>query len=383
MPNSKRVEAKETGYGDYYQRSVEIEAQALFGMKADDFYRRQVGLVLDEIPDSISGGPKLNSSKTLDPNTVLTRGFSQPTKFKDLARQAKIKVLDKCDLGLGKEKRVLDIAVGEGDTSRYLASTGAKVEARDLSKTLIDTAQERDSKLRTPSAAEATQQAIRAQVLTQIGEVNYGIGDMGDIKSSLPENQDGQFDTVSVLSRSFIYLLDPEKYQKALKDYNDLLTPGGKLVIQAREHIKKGDLPWSEAMGTKVDTNAEEDFIMRDEKAGVEYGWRKLGSKSRKLPSGITIDTGSRYFKEKDGTIHEMQKEPFDSDDLLTLKFLPLWRDMLEKAGFKNIGIKAQELSPDGTEIMYAIVAEKPKAKEVTGIRASVTKALAKLRTKE
>jgi SAM-dependent methyltransferase len=381
MADPKHVEAQETGYGDHYQESVGIEARALFGMEADELYRRQVGLVLDGIPDSNNNGPKLNQSKTLDPNTELTRGFAKPTKFKDLAKQAKMKVLDRCDLSLGKGKRVLDIAVGEGDTSRYLASTGAKVEARDLSKPLINAAQERDTQLRTPTSAEATQQAIRSQALSQIGEVNYGIGDMLDIKASLPETRAGQFDTISVLSRSFIYLLDPAKYEKALKDYNDLLTPGGKVVIQAREHIKNGNLPWAEAMGTKVASNEAEDFVMKDERTGTEFAWRK-GSR-RKLPNGLTVDTGSRYIKRADGTVHEMQKEPFDSDDLLTLKFLPRWQEMLEKTGFTNIGIKAQELSPDGTEIMYAIVAEKPKDKVVPKVRGGVRDALKKLGRKE
>lgn len=384
MPDPKGVEAQKTGYGDFYQESVEIEAQALFGLKegADELYRRQVGLVTDEIPDSLNQGSKLTPSKTLDSKTFIARhNINLP--FDKLVKKAGIRLIDNCNLNLGHGKRVLDIAVGEGDTSRYLATTGAAVEARDLSQTLIEAAKRRDQEIRTTSQNEPAgiAKTVKSQALNQLGEVIYGIGDMGKIKDSLEKSQ--KFDVVSIMSRSFIYLLDSAKYQQALQDYFDLLSPGGKIVIQSREHIKNGDLPWSEELKTSMSTEGG-DFRMTDHKTGKAYAWRDLSEGTskdhRKTPDGLTISKGSRYFIDPDGTTHEMQKESFESDDLLSLKFLPRWKEMLEKAGFKKVGIKAQELSPDGTEIMYAIVAEKPEDKKVTRLRERFRGLLKKVR---
>jgi hypothetical protein len=42
--------------------------------------------------------------------------------------------------------------------------------------------------------------------------------------------------------------------------------------------------------------------------------------------------------------------------------------DMLSEAGFTNIQIKIENLSSDGSEIMFAISAEKPKEAVVSGL---------------
>ena len=55
MANPDEHVVPERGYGMGYQDSVNIETRAMFGMDPEEFYRRQVGLVLDEIPQSLTG----------------------------------------------------------------------------------------------------------------------------------------------------------------------------------------------------------------------------------------------------------------------------------------------------------------------------------------
>ena len=134
----------ERGYGMGYQESVEIESKCLFGMEADEFYRRQVGLVLDEIPKSLYGDSKALVPRKLEPKYTLPEGVTLRKK----AGGAGMQLVDKFNLKLGAGKKILDLAVGEGDTSRYLATSGANIEARDIEEYLVKRGKERDAEVR-------------------------------------------------------------------------------------------------------------------------------------------------------------------------------------------------------------------------------------------
>ena len=166
MNDSKPPEGEDTGYREGYQDSVAVESEVLFGMSSDELYRRQVGLVIDEIPSSLYEGELLIPSRPVDLNDIPAeklKTIDEAKEMKDLfftrekmkydtvaekAAELGINIVDKCDLELGPGKKVLDLAAGEGDTSRYLASTGAEIDSQDLSPHLVERAQERDKEIR-------------------------------------------------------------------------------------------------------------------------------------------------------------------------------------------------------------------------------------------
>ena len=162
---------------------------------------------------------------------------------------------------------------------------------------------------------------------------------------------------------SFIYLGERENYVKALKDFHDLLVPGGKVVLQSRKHLKNGNLPWSADMGTALGQTHEGHFCMTDEKTGTKFVWR-TDQVTKALADGIKQSTGSRYLEYADGTVKDLGQ--VTADDHLDFSNLDGMGDMLREAGFKNLRLKVENLSSDGTEIMFAIVAEKPQEKAVT-----------------
>lgn len=345
-------EVPEHGYGMGYQDSVEIETRCLFGMEADEFYRRQVGLVLDEIPTSFYGGSEVLTSRKLEPNHTLPDGVTLQEKASD----ADMQLVDRFNLGLGAEKKILDLAVGEGDTSRYLATSGANIEARDIEEYLVKRGKERDAEIRDgANKIRAIQDDVRRNTSNVLGGVNYAEGDYSRIKESVGD--DDRFDAIACLSRSFIYLGERANYVKALKDFYDLLVPGGKIILQSRKHIKNGDLPWSKDMGTSLGRTPEGYFCMTDERSGTKFVWR-TDQATNTLSDGVKQSIGSRYLEYADGTIKDLGK--VIADDHLDFSNLNGVSDMLREAGFTNLRLKVENLSSDGTEIMYAIVAEKP-----------------------
>jgi SAM-dependent methyltransferase len=357
MQQSGEHKVPEHGYGMGYQESVRIESRCLFGMEADEFYRRQIGLVLDEIPQSLYGDSKILESRKLSPDEKLPEGVKLSKKI----RNAGMKLVDRFNLGLDSGKKVLDLAVGEGDTSRYLATTGAHIEARDIEPYLVERAKQRDSEVRNNSdSLDGVSRDIKGRISKVFGDVNYQHGNYAKTKESVGEAE--QFDAISCLSRSFIYLGERENYVKALKDFYDLLVPGGKVILQSRKHLKRGDLPWSKEMGTSLGQTPEGHFCMTDEKTGTKFIWR-TDQETRNLSDGVKQSVGSRYIEYADGTTKDLGE--VISDDHLDFSNLDGVGDMLREAGFKNLRIKVENLSKDGTEIMFAIVAEKPQEKVV------------------
>lgn len=351
MAQNEEHKVPEHGYGMGYQESVEIESRSLFGMEADELYRRQVGLVLDEIPQSIYGNSGNLKPRKLSPNEKLPEGIELSKK----ARNAGMELVDKLNLDIKPGDKLLDLAVGEGDTSRYLATTGANVEARDIEPYLVETGKKRDAEI------SGITSDVRKKLGRASGNVNYQQGDYSKTKEGVKEGE--KFDMVSCLSRSFIYLGERENYVKALKDFYDLLNPGGKVVLQSRKHLKSGSLPWAQEMGTSVEQTPEGYFCMKDKRTGTKFVWR-TDQTTKEMSDGVKQSTGSRYLEYADGTVKDLGE--VTADDHLDFDNLKGMGDMLREAGFKNLKLKVENLSSDGTEIMFAIVAEKPQEKEVT-----------------
>lgn len=370
VANDGQHRVPERGYGMGYQESVEIETKACFGMGADEYYRRQVGLVLDETPKSLYGGFDSLAPRKIDPNSKLPEGIT----LKKKATNAGMKLVDRLDLGLGSGKKVLDLAVGEGDTSRYLATTGASVEARDYEDYLVKRAKERDAETREGHEVDDIQNGVSGRANSSIGHVNYVRGDYSKIKESVGEGE--KFDAITCLSRSFIYLGERENYVKALKDFRDLLVPGGKVVLQSRNTIKDSNYPWADNVGVKIRYTPDGEFTLTDETNGTKFVWR-APTLTVNLPDGVRQRTSSRYLQYKDGTIKELGE--VTADDHLNFSNLKEMGEMLHEAGFTNIQLKVENLSSDDSEIMFAISAEKPKEKVVSGLGGALRDRVSKL----
>ncbi len=354
--NDKHI-VPENGYGMGYQESVEIESRCCFGMGADEFYRRQVGLVLDEIPESLYDGSANLEARKLRGDHKFPDGIRLNKK----ARKAGMQLVNRFDLGLGAGKKVLDLAVGEGDTSRYLATSGAHVEARELEPYLVERSREKDFEMRQSSAVvEGVSDLVRKKTSGVFGSVNYALGNYAKIKESVGD--DDQFDAISCLSRSFIYLGERKNYVKALKDFYDLLAPGGKIILQSRMHIKNSDFPWSKDMGTSIGRTSDGSYCMHDERNGRKFVWRP-DQRVVTLSDGVKQSIGSRYLEYADGTVKDLGQ--VTSDDHLDFSNLDKMGGILREAGFGNLQLKVENLSSDGAEIMFAIVAEKPDEKAV------------------
>jgi len=344
----------ERGYGMGYQESVKIESRANCGMEPDEFYRRQVGLILDEIPDSLTGESGKIEPRKLAPDFRLKDGKTLEQK----AKEAEVTLLDRCGLNLGPGRKVLDLAVGQGDTSRYLASTGASVEASDYEQYLVDAGIRRDAEVRQTLSSEVVVSDARARIGQSLGKVTYSRADYGDVKAFLASAEDNQFNAITILSRSFVYLGERAIYEKALKDFYDLLLPGGKLVIQARDNMGS-DKPWAKELQASMFINEEGDDVMKDEASGINFAWRWGSREVKQLSDGVEQVTASRYLQYPDGQKVELGSVTYDEH--LRLKRLEIWSEMLKKAGFKNVGVKAERLTSNESVVMYAIVAEKPQ----------------------
>lgn len=155
-----------------YQHTVELERRAWLGLTADEVYEKEV----------------------------------------DFAIQA-------AGLKLEKDEKGLDLACGAGEHALRLSQKlQGEIDARDISETLLDEAQKKQ--------VQDVQEGSRSQV-------NFALGDYGNIKESVPGKS--QYKFISILGSSFMYLQKKEDYQKALNDFFGLLKPGGKLVIQFRQ----------------------------------------------------------------------------------------------------------------------------------------------------
>ena len=81
------------------------------------------------------------------------------------------------------------------------------------------------------------------------------------------------------------------------------------------------------------------------------------------MSDGIKQSISSRYLQYADGTMKDLGNVV--ADEHLDFNNLAGIGDMLRETGFENLKIKVENLSSDGTEIMFAIVAEKPEEKAI------------------
>jgi len=328
-----------------YQRTADIESEAFFGMTSDEKYKREVGLSLDKRWQDIDKRP-------LD------------EEYAKKAEALGVPLVDQFGISIGTESRVLDVACGEGDTSRIIAEMGAHVEARDLAETLIEKAKERTD--------ENTAQGIRDRV-------RFAVGDMTDVKSSL-QSPDERFDVVTCLGRSFNYLQNHEDYMKTLKDWFDVLEPGGSVVLQWRQHPR---MPSSEIYEKSNMLVCEDDTghsVVRDKTKGDGYRYA-VDFEESPTPEGIDVALYNKTYLQPStpDKIKSFDEEgrPLDAEggviadnetpfgvvktlEYLNIKNLPLLKKMLGEVGFNNVRLKGQNLASDGSAMAFAIAADKP-----------------------
>lgn len=108
--------------------------------------------------------------------------------------------------------RVMDTACGTGHHAISLANLGFQVSGSDLFPEMV-------------SLADANAKAAGEKVTFQTAG-------FGNISASF--GQPGQFDAVLCLGNSLPHVDSKKDLQKALRDFNELLQPGGMLVLQMR-----------------------------------------------------------------------------------------------------------------------------------------------------
>ena len=108
--------------------------------------------------------------------------------------------------------RVMDTACGTGHHAIALANLGFQVSGSDLFPEMV-------------SLADANAKAAGVQV-------TFRTAGFGNISESF--GQPGEFDAVLCLGNSLPHVTSEVDLEKALKDFKDLLRPGGLLLLQMR-----------------------------------------------------------------------------------------------------------------------------------------------------
>ncbi len=326
-------ESPETGYGRKYQRTAEIESQFSHGLDIKERYEKEAGFVIR------SAGLKFNEGD-----------------------------------------KVLDLASGVGGHSRLLAEKlGVHVDARDYEKDLV----------------EAGRRELDNVSETVRDRVNIAVGDMGKVVEAVPEGS--QYKMITILGSSFMYLGTKEAHQKALEDYYDLLEPGGKLILQFRERKGQADAGQQQAMHERLKVSGysqkavgehgkfgefakprEDVYVLKDDKKGDGFYFYDVPVENTEgltfyegigpeqgLPGGwYDSDNvrhsafGRAYFDE-----HGVEEDvgPAQINDYMTENgYNKALKAMLEEAGFRNVHLDRDPLSPDGSWWQFAVVAEKP-----------------------
>ncbi|MFH0820960.1 MAG: class I SAM-dependent methyltransferase [Candidatus Peregrinibacteria bacterium] len=351
-----------------YQRIADLEARADFGMSPDEKYKREVGLALDqELAD--------------------TSGRNLSTELSERVRKGPVRLVDRLDLSIDSNSTVLDLACGEGDSTRIIAAeTGATVIGSDFAAELIRVAERK-------TGTEALVEDARRRI-------QFVVGDMGNTNELLGKalkGHDTTVDAVTIFGRSFGYLGSHEAHQQALHRFFDALKPGGSLVMQWREHPHSPDSSIAEGQHVFRYTEGAEDEpqnsperigakrnVIRDEvrRDGYSYTY----SKARGADTGEPVDTlyltrtyleperpgDVTGFNEKGecldaaGEIVPDKVTPLNPSGPMPLKNylatdnLNLLHTMLSSSGFTNIRVKGQNLTTDGSTVIFAIAADKP-----------------------
>ncbi len=325
-------ESPETGYGRKYQRTAEIESRLSHGLDISERYQKETDFVI---------------------------------------RSA--------NLEFDEGDKVLDLASGVGGHSRLLAEKlSVSVDARDYEEDLVAAGQRE---------LDNVSEAVRDRV-------NIAWGDMGNALESVPGGT--RYKMITILGSSFMYLGTKEAHQKALNDYYHLLEPGGKLVLQFRERKGQADLEAQQRLRQELNVDGflqeatgrhnefgefaeqgEKVYVMKDTRRGdgfyfyhvpVEADSNTIWKDARPeegLPEGWYDDDdvahsafGRAYFDENG---LEEDVGPAHVNDYMTENgYNKALKAMIEKAGFQNVHLDREPLSPDESWWQFAVVAEKP-----------------------
>jgi|SRR3989339_573174 len=221
--------------------------------------------------------------------------------------------------------RVLDLACGIGGHANVLKErTGCEIDAFDLSHNLIEQAQARQ-------AVNRTQGDIR-------DSISFRVGDMGIIGEKIEKDVEAgrKYNLITILGDSFIYLPTEDAIREAFRQYEQLLAPGGKLVMQFRdapayqEHTPEMDV-LRQQLGVTVGEYAVKanygshdakngqppapyvaqgdtikDFIT-DPKNGDGVFAYMVGGERKFTPEGVGHWTFGRVYVDPQGVEHDME----------------------------------------------------------------------------
>lgn len=321
-------EAKEGHYNEWYQRTAELESLAYYGIPIDERYKKEAEFALWALQES---------------GTTLRPG-----------------------------DKMLDLACGQGEHARNFAErTGANVEARDVGESLIQQAKEiADVRKRTKAAVASALQ----------GAVNYEQGNMSNPRESVKKGE--KFKVISCMGSSFMYLQTHEDHVQALRNWHELLEPGGKVVMQWRdnlnvgkhcyedpEYLKRHNLAVEKMKKTRSDSGAEVDTsfgMIKDTERGDGFYFVKGKAKTRFLKPYPDIDTQvressfGRVYVDQDSVEHDLPD--IKTIDYMKVDAYPVLERMFQEAGFKNVhlvpGEEGERLSEDPNIRMFAVTAE-------------------------
>lgn len=327
------IDTAEQYKSDKYQRTAELERILQLGIPIEQVYQQEAGFALEVAGINFEEGDK-----------------------------------------------ILDLAVGQGFHSDVMRDiTGADIDACDIAEKAIEKARSRE--------IENRRRGVRS-------EINFILGDYGNIIPYLPENS--RYRLVTIFGGSFGYLKTREAHEAALRDFHSLLEDGGKLIIQIRDREgrhpdRKTQHAWCREFnieaGLKIAEGSDGTFgkfaregeqvsCTRDTSKGDGVYYYELEPQDT---NGLTPKTDNdpiyqkfSKYQDKDGVeyiafgkayIHpDGTEEDLGRAELLdyiSRKNFPILKEMLERAGFRNIRIHDKPISRDKTVYNYVIVAEK------------------------
>lgn len=361
-------------YGEFYQRTADIEARVSHGLEFADRTKKEADFAL---------------------------------------RCAQVDSLPKVGED-NDEIRMLDFACGVGEHSRDFQllleeqyGVDAHIDARDFSPDLIE-------------------EARRRQELFQVSHsvrdrISFEMGDFMQVKHAVEEG--AQYQLITIMGSSFMYLRDQQEHEKALKDLYDLLAPGGKLVIQFRERTTAHDSnqieKWCRGLDVDVTDKAiaewrqeerdlgnfapegtERVYWMQDTVKGDSFyfynvppeehpafkGLEPQYDASRKLTgfampgtadlvydaiydgeklshftdrNGVEYTGFGRAYIDPQGTEHDMG--PTYVVDYMSQKGAKVLQErIMPPLGYQNVQLHMEDLSPDRAVQQFALVAQKP-----------------------
>lgn len=293
---------------------------------------------------------------------IESRAFHGLT-YEDRAKREADFMLRSAGIEIKQEDRILDLASGIAEHAHIMRMrTGADVDAREISQTLVSQAKSKEE--------------IRQQTGAVRGKLDIALGDMGHILNSIPEGM--KYKLITIGGSSFMYLPTEADHEKALADYFELLEPGGKIVIQYRERVQPPNenqrTEWCRKLGVQIETKKAEGtmgnfgkyakpdetvMILTDTEIGDGFYFYKVDIPPALRSEGNVLrQSFGRAYINPDGTEEDMgvahiidlnSKEGYEKG----------LKPMLERVGFKNIHLGEEALSPDGSYHMFAVVAGK------------------------